>query len=40
MGKKLLTALDVYINKVYVMVLILIPGTCMLAGAGYTANKI
>lgn len=40
MEKKLLTALDVYINKVYVMVLLLIPGTCMLAGMGYTANRL
>lgn len=39
MEKKALTALDVYINKVYVMVLLLVPGTCMLAGAGYTGNK-
>ncbi|MDE7423809.1 MAG: hypothetical protein K2N51_08970 [Lachnospiraceae bacterium] len=40
MEKKSLTALDVYINKIYVIVLLLIPGTCMLAGAGYTANKL
>lgn len=40
MEKKALTALEVYINKVYVMVLLLIPGTCILAGMGYTANKL
>lgn len=40
MEKRTLTALEVYINRVYVMVLLLIPGTCMMAGLGYTANKI
>ena len=40
MEKKALTALEVYINKVYVMVLLLVPGTCILAGMGYTANKL
>lgn len=40
MEKKALTALEVYINKVYVMVLLLIPGTCILAGMGYTMNKL
>lgn len=40
MEKKALTALEVYINKVYVLVLLLVPGTCILAGVGYTANKL
>lgn len=40
MEKRELTALEVYISKVYVMALLLIPGTCMLAGLGYTMNKL
>ncbi len=40
MEKKALTALDIYINKVYVLVLLLVPGTCVFAGIGYTANKL
>ena len=39
-GKRRLTALDEYINKVYVLVLLLIPGTCQCAGISYTFLKI
>lgn len=35
-----LTALDEYINKVYVLVLLLIPGACQCAGILYTFMKI
>lgn len=38
--KRSLTALDEYINKVYVLVLLLIPGTCQCAGISYTFLKI
>lgn len=37
---KNLTALDEYINKVYKMVLILVPGACQCAGLAYTFEKI
>lgn len=39
-NKRILTALDEYINKVYVLVLLLIPGTCQCAGISYTFLKI
>ena len=35
-----LSALDEYINKVYVLVLLLVPGACLCAGVGYTVNKV
>lgn len=38
--KRSLTALDEYINKVYVLVLLLIPGACQCAGIMYTFMKI
>lgn len=38
--KVYLSALDEYINKVYVLVLLLIPGACMCAGFMYTFMKI
>lgn len=38
--KRTLTALDEYINKVYVLVLLLIPGACQCAGISYTFLKI
>lgn len=37
---KLLSALDEYTNKVYRMVLILVPGACQCAGLAYTFEKI
>lgn len=37
--KKYLSALDEYINKVYVLVLILVPGACLCAGFSYTFSK-
>lgn len=37
---KHLSALDEYINKVYVLVLLLIPGACQCAGLAYTFEKI
>lgn len=40
MEKKKLTALDVYINKVYKMALLAITLTCLSAGVSYTANKL
>jgi len=40
MENKKLTALDVYINKVYKIVLLAITLTCMSAGMGYTGNKL
>lgn len=39
-SKKHLSALDEYINKVYVLVLLLIPGACQCAGLAYTFEKI
>lgn len=38
--KKFLSALDEYINKVYRLVLILVPGACQCAGLAYTFEKI
>lgn len=38
--KRSLTALDEYINKVYVLVLLLIPGACQCAGIMYTFMKL
>lgn len=38
--RRSLSALDEYINKVYVLVLLLIPGTCQCAGISYTFLKI
>ena len=37
---KALSALDEYINKVYVLVLLLVPGACQCAGLLYTFEKI
>jgi len=39
-GKVYLSALDEYINKVYVLVLLLIPGACQCAGIMYTFMKV
>lgn len=39
-AKKYLSALDEYINKVYVLILILVPGACQCAGLLYTTEKI
>lgn len=40
-GKKVsLSALEEYINKVYVLVLLLVPGACLCAGVSYTFMKI
>lgn len=38
--KKYLSPLDEYINKVYVLVLLLVPGACQCAGLLYTFEKI
>lgn len=35
-----LSALDEYINKVYVLVLLLVPGACQCAGLAYTFEKV
>ncbi|WP_310601820.1 methyl-accepting chemotaxis protein [Anaerosporobacter sp.] len=40
MEKKTLTALDEYIKKVYVMVLLIVPGACQAAGLTFTTEKI
>ena len=40
MDTKRLTALDVYINKVYTIVLLAVPGACQAAGILYTFEKI
>ena len=40
MEKRKLTALDVYINKAYTMVLLLVPLTCLVAASAYTAQKL
>ena len=40
MEKKSLSALEVYINKVYVIILILVPATCALAGLVATMGKL
>jgi len=37
--KKYLSALDEYINKVYILVLLLVPGACQCAGLAYTFSK-
>lgn len=37
---KNLSALDEYINKVYILVLLLVPGACQCAGIAYTFEKI
>lgn len=37
--KIMLSALDEYINKVYVLVLLLVPGACQCAGILYTFEK-
>lgn len=39
MEKKTLSAMDEYINKVYVLVCLLVPGACQCAGLGYTFAK-
>lgn len=39
-SKKSLSAIDEYINKVYVLVLLLVPGACQCAGLLYTFGKI
>lgn len=38
--KKLISALDEYINKVYILVLLLVPGACECAGLAYTFSKV
>ncbi len=38
--KKYLSALEEYINKVYILVLLLVPGACQCAGLLYTFEKI
>jgi len=38
--KKTLTALEDYINKVYVLIMLLVPGACQCAGLLYTTEKI
>lgn len=38
-GKRHLSALDEYINKVYILILLLIPGACECAGLCYTFSK-
>ena len=38
--KKIKSALDEYINKVYVLILLLVPGACQCAGLLYTTEKI
>lgn len=37
--KRYLSALDEYINKVYILVLLLVPGACECAGLAYTFSK-
>lgn len=39
-SKKFLSPLDEYINKVYILVLLLVPGACQCAGLLYTFEKI
>lgn len=39
-NKKYLSALDEYINKVYILVLLFVPGACECAGLVYTFSKI
>lgn len=38
--RKYKTALDEYINKVYVLILLIVPGACQCAGLLYTTEKI
>lgn len=38
--KKFKSALDEYINKVYILILLLVPGACQCAGLLYTTEKI
>ena len=38
--KRNLSALDEYINKVYILVLLLVPGACECAGLAYTFSKV
>lgn len=38
--KKYLSALDEYINKVYKLILLIVPGACECAGLAYTFSKI
>lgn len=40
MGKRQLSPLDEYINKVYKLVIIIVPGACLCAGLVYTFEKI
>ena len=40
MESKTLTALEDYINKVYTIVLLVVPGACQAAGILYTLEKI
>lgn len=39
-NKKYLSALDEYTNKVYILVLLLVPGACECAGLAYTFSKV
>lgn len=39
-SRKQLSALDEYINKVYVLILLLVPGACQCAGLLYTVEKV
>lgn len=39
-NKKYKTALDEYINKVYILILLLVPGACQCAGLVYTTEKL
>lgn len=39
MSKKIISALDEYINRVYKLVLLLVPGACECAGLAYTFSK-
>lgn len=38
--KRNLSAMDEYINRVYTLVLLLVPGACECAGLAYTFSKI
>ena len=38
--RKAMTALDDYINKVYVLIMLLVPGACQCAGLLYTIEKV
>ena len=39
-GKRYKSALDEYINKVYILILLIVPGACQCAGLLYTTEKI